>query len=70
MVTDCGGLGAWDISDSEALFLQGSLSLLKVVIPATILFLVWRIYRTRQSESTQDTSIFSLKQTSMDEPAA
>jgi len=38
MVTDCFGLGAWDISDTEAVFVSGLLSVMKLVIPAALIF--------------------------------
>jgi hypothetical protein len=50
MVTDCFGLGAWDISDTEAVFVSGLLSVMKLVIPAAFAFVVWRL-STRRKEN-------------------
>jgi hypothetical protein len=56
-VTDCFGTGAWDISDTEAVFVWGLLSLMKLVIPAALAFLVWRISaRSKENHRVLDLS--------------
>jgi hypothetical protein len=66
MVTDCFGAREWDLSDAEAVFLQGSLSLLKVIIPLTVFFLLWRIYVTNKGSADKNISTLRLKENSAD----
>jgi hypothetical protein len=51
MVTDCGGLGFWDMSDAETVFLNGAFSLMRIIIPAAICLLIWRIRVTNRTQS-------------------
>ena len=48
MVTDCAGLGFWDMSDAETVFLHGTLSLMRIIIPAAICLLIWRVRITNR----------------------
>jgi len=66
METDCFGARTWDISDTEAVFLQGALSLLKVILPVALIFLVSRIYIANKSDAHQNISILRLNETSTD----
>src|ERR1044072_7270338 len=66
MVTDCFGARAWDFSDTEAVFLQGSLSLLEIMIPLAICLLLWRMYVTNKDAARQSISILRLNETSTD----
>jgi uncharacterized protein with PQ loop repeat len=70
MVTDCSGTRDWDFSDTEAVFLHGSLSLLKVIIPLAIALLLWRIYITNKDVAHQRISILRLNETSTDNQGA
>jgi hypothetical protein len=60
MVTDCVGTRRWDFSDSEEVFLQGSLSLLEVVLPLAICFLLWRVYIMNKADERRSLSILAL----------
>jgi hypothetical protein len=51
MVTDCAGLGFWDISDAETVFLNDAFSLIRIVIPAAICLLIWRMRVTNRTQS-------------------
>ena len=66
MVTDCTGARAWDFSDTEAVFLQGSLSLLEIMIPSAICLLLWRIYFTNKDDARQSVSILRLNEAATD----
>jgi len=69
MPTHCTSSWLWDISDAEDIFIQRSITLLKIIIPASIVYIAWRIRRSNQinfsstlglndiiSESEADTS--------------
>ena len=66
MVTDCFSARTWDISDTEAVFLQGTLSLLKVILPVALVFLVLRICVANKSGAHQNISVLRLNETSTD----
>ena len=36
MIIDCFGIGQWDLSDAETIFVQGVSTLLKIMIPVAI----------------------------------
>ena len=57
MVTDCAGLGFWDMSDAETVFLNGAASLSKIIIPAAIFLLIWRM---RVNNRTQNVTVLGL----------
>ena len=63
MITDCFGAQAWDLSDTEAIFLQGTFSLLKVMIPAAIWLFTWRLCKTEREENERGVSILGLNVT-------
>jgi hypothetical protein len=60
MVTDCLGTQRWGFSDSEEVFLQGGLSLLKVILPMAICFLLWRRYVMNKPVAHRSLSILAL----------
>jgi hypothetical protein len=62
MVTDCFGARAFSFSETEAVFLQGSLSLMKLIIPGVIGFLLWRFYATEKERVESDVSILRLNE--------
>ena len=62
MVTDCGGMRAWDMSDAEAVFLQGSLSLLMVIIPLALVLLIWKLYFSNKRSGHQNASVLNLSE--------
>ena len=62
MVTDCGGMQAWDFSDTETVFLKGSLSLLMIIVPSAICFLLWRLYATNKDSPHHNVSILGLNE--------
>jgi hypothetical protein len=62
MVTDCGGLGFWDLSATEAVFWRGSLSLLIVAIPLAMVVLVWEIYFSNKRSGHKNTSVLNLSE--------
>ena len=66
MVTDCFGTRVWSFSDTEAVFLQGSLSLLKIIIPCAICFVLWRLHTANKDIAHQSVSILGLNQSSME----
>ncbi len=60
MITDCMGLQAWDFSDAEPVFLQGALSLLKVIIPAAICLAQLKLYTATRRLRKRTPSILGL----------
>jgi hypothetical protein len=58
MVTECGGGVFWNASDFEAVFVQGTYSMLKFVLPAAVLLTAWKICDKRTTN--QSTSILGL----------
>ncbi len=64
MVTDCFGARAWDFSDTEAVFLQGSLSLLKIIVPCAICLALWRLHAASKDGSRRNASILGLNEVS------
>src|SRR4051794_25345235 len=68
MVTDCMGIRRWDFSDSEEVFLQGSLSLLKVILPLAICFLLRRVYVMNKAIEHRGLSILALSDYSNQNP--
>ena len=62
MITDCFGARAWDFSDTEAVFLQRTFALLRIVIPAAIWLLTWKMCHTEQVH--QPTSVLGLAEPS------
>jgi len=50
MVTDCFGARAWDISDAEPVFVSGLLSVMKVILPAALAFLIFRLSVRRKED--------------------
>jgi hypothetical protein len=67
MVAGCTGTRSWDFSDSEEVFLQGGLSLLKVILPLAICFLLWRRYVMNKSVEHGSVSILGLSDRSIAE---
>ena len=43
MQTDCFGTRVFDLSNTEAIFLQGGYTLLKLMIPGAICLLLWML---------------------------
>jgi hypothetical protein len=62
MVTDCFGARAFDFSDTEAVFLQGSFSLLKMIIPAAICVLLWKLYVANKDGDYRQSEILGLRE--------
>jgi hypothetical protein len=56
MVTDCFGPGFWDVTDAETVFVQGMVSVLKVVVPAAIALVLWRMFVARNQPPFQTLS--------------
>ena len=51
MVTDCFGARLWDFTDAEPVFVQGLLSVSKLIIPAAIAFAVLRLFVASRKEN-------------------
>jgi hypothetical protein len=66
MTTNCGGGQFWDFSDTEAIVLRGNISLLKIIIPGAICFLLWRLYVTNKGDAYQNVSILRLNESPTD----
>lgn len=60
MVTDCMRTRRWDFSDSEEVFLQGGFSLLEIILPLAICFLLWRHYVMCKAGEHRSLSILAL----------
>jgi hypothetical protein len=58
MVAGC--IEPWDFSDTEKVFLQGSISLIKVILPMAICFLLWRRYVMNKAVAHRSLSILDL----------
>jgi len=54
-------LSAWDISDTETIFVQGVFALVKILIPVAIWVYTWKVCRTEQAHAR--TSMLGLKET-------
>jgi hypothetical protein len=70
MVTDCFGARASYFGDAEPVFLQNSFALLKVIIPAAICLLLWRLFVTNRGAAWQNGSILGLDRAATDSPDA
>ena len=51
MITDCFGARQWDLSDTEAIFVQSVYGLLKILILVGTLVYTWKVCRTDRSHS-------------------
>jgi hypothetical protein len=64
MVTDCFGVRAGNFSATEEVFLQGSLSLLKVIVPCAICFVIRKLHTANKNSARQNISILGLNEPS------
>ena len=62
MISDCAGFQQWDLSDTETIFVQGVLALLKILIPVAIWVYTWKVCRTERAHPR--TSMLGLEETS------
>jgi hypothetical protein len=61
MISDCAGLRQWDLSDTEAIFVQGVFALLKILIPVAIWVYTWKVCRPERAHPR--TSMLGLEET-------
>jgi len=62
MITDCFGIRQWDLSDTEAIFLEGVFALLKILILVATLAYTWKVRRIEPGH--QRTSVLGLEERS------
>jgi len=62
MITDCGGFRQWDLSDTEAIFVQGVFALVKILIPIAISVYTWKV--CQRGRTHQRNTILGLEDTS------
>lgn len=60
MVTHCFSDPRWDLTDAEPIFVQGTIELLTVIIPAAIVLVIWQLYVTNRSLSRPRVSTLGL----------
>ncbi len=60
MISDCFGLQQWDLSATEAIFVQGVFALLKILIPVGIFVYTWKVCQSEQSHHR--TTLFKLEE--------
>ena len=46
MITECGGMSYWDLSETETVFVRNVLVLLKILIPIAISVYTWKVRQT------------------------
>lgn len=62
MITDCFGAQAGNFLDAEPVFIQTTFSSLKIIIPAAIWLVTWRMCHPTQT--TKSSSVLGLDETS------
>lgn len=68
MITDCFGTRQWDLSDTEAIFVQGVFELVKMLIPIAISVYTWKVCESGRPH--QRTTMLGLENTSQPEADA
>ncbi len=66
MITDCFGAMAWDFADVETVFVYCTLSLMRIIIPAAIWLLTWRLCDTERSHHRGRVQVLGLDESSPD----
>ena len=61
MITDCFGAQQLDLSDTEAIFVQGVFVLVRILIPVAICVYTWNV--CRRDRAHDRTSILKLEET-------
>lgn len=61
MISECVGFRQWDLSDTEAIFVQGVFALLKILIAVAICVYTWKVCRTERAHPR--TSMLGLEET-------
>lgn len=61
MITNCAGLGQWDISFTETIFVKNVFVLLKILIPVAICVYTWKVCQTDRDHHR--TSTLGLEET-------
>jgi hypothetical protein len=51
MITDCFGLRQWDLSNTEAFFVQGVFTLVEMLIPVAISVYTWKVCHSDRSHN-------------------
>ena len=61
MITDCFGVQQLDLSDTEAIFVQGVFVLVRILIPVAICVYTWNV--CRRDRAHDRTSLLKLEET-------
>ena len=65
MITDCFGVRAWDLSNTEEFFVRRLFVLVKLLIPVAISVYTWKVCRTERDHHR--TSVLGLEETPSNE---
>lgn len=62
MITDCGGMGFWDMTNVEPVFIRGTCLILTVAVPAAICLASWKLHVARKRLGRRTPSVLAMNE--------